>query len=487
MKEKNRYMFKWLNKTLIFISLLTVIFCILIALDYTPYLRGPAPYPPDWQWEYLFVNTYSRIWLPILVFICGILIIFLINRFNKFNTRIILFLLILFCFCMEISLLYFSRAGIFVLIHRIINPELNGYFTASLSIDNLYVFLNKYEQSVLSLPMHAQGHPPGAILFFYSINYIAQIFSHVPSILVNISPQTTDVKHVWEMLRVNERIGVIISTILIPLLSSFVVIPIYYLGKITYSQRTGIVASLLYILLPSTMLFLPINDVFLSLFPLFSIILLLIGFKKNNIIYPLLSGIVFYSGLFFSLSILPTSIIILFVLLWYREKSKKTLIKIFEISLLPFIVGLILLPTFLYLFFDFNSISLTKTLLSGLPDKREYNIWVLYNLYDFFIFAGVPVLFIFIFSTYESIKNYINNKQINYFIFAFLCMILLLNFSGTVRGEVARIWLPFYPFLVLPVAQYLITNKIPTYQLLLIFILQFIQIIIMTEYWVTLW
>ena len=64
-----------MNKLLLILSaLLTIVFVVAVALNLSPYLRGPAPYFPDWQWEYNFVNTYSNIWLPILT--AGIIITF---------------------------------------------------------------------------------------------------------------------------------------------------------------------------------------------------------------------------------------------------------------------------------------------------------------------------------------------------------------------------------------------------------------------------
>ena len=49
----------------LFISFFTLLFCIVIAFDIIPFFRGPAPYPPDWQWEYVFTNTIHKIWVPI--------------------------------------------------------------------------------------------------------------------------------------------------------------------------------------------------------------------------------------------------------------------------------------------------------------------------------------------------------------------------------------------------------------------------------------
>jgi hypothetical protein len=70
----------------------------------------------------------------------------------------------------------------------------------------------------------------------------------------------------------------------------------------------------------------------------------------------------------------------------------------------------------------------------------------------------------------------------------FIGMLLLLDISGTVRGEVARIWIPFYPFLVIILASF-VTKQIKLGKKLFVWLLcwQFIQILVMQEFWVMLW
>src|SRR5205809_720963 len=46
---------------------ISLLFLILIGFDVFPFLRGPAPYPPQWQWPYLVSNTLSKLWAPLLI------------------------------------------------------------------------------------------------------------------------------------------------------------------------------------------------------------------------------------------------------------------------------------------------------------------------------------------------------------------------------------------------------------------------------------
>lgn len=452
-----------MNKTIVIVTtIILLIFIFLIGLDVFPFLRGPAPYPPDWQWPYQFKNTLNKIWLPFLI-IFGILAAgwYLENKTEKKIEKkqwAILVGLILLSFIFQFSILFFSRSGIFVLLHRIINPYLNGYFTTSLPITNIAYFLQTYNQKVLSFYMHATGHMPGSILFFWVINKVVYYLPFLNNLSSNFSPSHTDVRLIWNSLQPYEKTGAVLSAFFIPLLSSLSLAPLYFIAKHLYGIRTAIRASFLYMVIPSLVLFIPISDVF---FPIFFLVSFFYFLKKNYF----LSGVIFSLGLFFSLSLLP----LLFIFILIDRKN-----------VIQFLTGLVTLPVFLFLFFQFNMIEVSRTLMKGLPVNRSYPVWVFYNLYDFFIFSGIPILVLFIIALIKR------TEDILFWAFAF--MILALNFSGSVRGETGRIWIPFVGPLILVVANFL-TNKLKFSKNIFLYLvfLQAIQILTMQEFWVTLW
>lgn len=476
------------------ILVISAIFFTSIAFDITPFLRGPGPYPPDWQWAYYFVNTLDKIWAPFIVILSmALFVVFLSKRNNIWiekNEKKILFFLVMASIFFQASILFFGRAGIAVLLHRIINPELNGYFTASLFVDDLGDFLHVYSQNVLLLPMHAQGHPPGAILFFWFINKIALFFPSLGELMNNISPAHEDVRLLWLSLAPHQKLGAVISIIVIPFISSLIILPIYFLGKYVYDLRIGLRAALLYIFVPSVTLFLPINDVFISIFPIFSLLIFIKGLNKENKFYIFISGIIFFIGIFFSISMLPLAIVFL-VLFILSFLNKRALISSNSLQLgASFLLGLALFPFLLFIFFEFNFIELVKVLMSGLPESRSYSIWLFYNLYDFFTFAGIPLLIIFAYMTKNLLTNISKNKlgKTDHLFLSFFVMLFLLDLSGAVRGEVGRIWLPFIPVFVLTVSNYATrVIKISQRGFLIILLLQAVQIIVMQEFWVPLW
>ncbi len=480
-------MAKPIKNYFIYISLTFLIFIIAIAFNISPYLRGPGPYPPDWRWAYLFANTIYKIWAPLIILVViGILIKIVEELEFKTlikNTKIIVVLFIISSFLFQISIVYFSRSGIGVLLHRIIDPNLNGYFTTSLHITNINTFLSGYSQNVLSFSMHAQGHPPGAILLYYLLNQIFSHFTLFNKFVTSIHIQHQDVNIVWSNLNTSQKSTAIFSMILIPFLSSLVLIPIYLSTKALYDIKTALRAVQLYIFIPSIVLFIPINDVFLPLFTMFSFTLLIFGLKSQKSYLVFLSGIIFSLGLFFSISILPVLLIMfLFLYLFNYKKS-------IAAGLVFYVAGLLVVP-FILLLNAIDPLKMFLVLMSGLPKGRKYSTWIVYNIYDFYIFSGIPVLVLFFIYLCNSCKQLFKKKilRVDLLFLSFILMVVLLDVSGSVRGEAARIWIPFYSFLVIIISKFITQDlQINKKYFMFLILLQCIQIIVMQEFWVTLW
>lgn len=489
-------MLKHLYKgNLTWIILVTILFLAAIGFDISSFLRGPAPYPPEWQWTYLFINTLDRIYLPI-IFISILIVLFWFSEKKKGffvkHTKLLLVSIIILSFLFQISVQFFSRAGVPVLIHRIINPELNGYFTAALPIQNAGDFLNTYNQNILKFVYHAKSHPPGAILLFFFIKQLISAFPVLGNIASSFSPTHADVKLIWEALLPSERATAIFSAFLIPFLSVLSVIPLYYSSKILYGAKTALRSVFLFVFIPSVVLFLPINDSFLHIFAITAFFFMLKGIKQKKLLYVSLSGLTLFLGVFFNLSLLPLVILLGTFFLFTKYKVKKLQFKDLLKSGLAFSLGFILLPFLLYITLYFDFIEMLRIIMGSVPDihTRSYKIWIFYNLYDFFIFSGIPITIAFFLCIKQLFLNICAKrwKYIDYVVTAFLFMLILLNFSGSIRGETGRILVIFMPFMALIAANFATNNlKFTTRQFGIFLALQALQILVMQEFWVMLW
>lgn len=484
------------NRTFIwFVTAATLLFCLAIGVDLSPYLRGPSYYPPEWRWEYWFENTLGRIYAPLLV-IGAIAIVYRWVEKKKTITRTSLVLFfaatILLFFCLQFAVLYFSRSGIGVVIHRIINPELNGYFTAALTITSLPEFLRNYNTLMLDFVYHAKAHPPGAILFFYYIDQLMQFFPALGNWAMQQVPSRPDVLADWQPLVASQKATVFASALIIPLLSGFSMIPLFFTAKLLYGVKTALRSVFVLAVIPSLLFFIPINDAFLHVFTITAFCFFVYGLRNNSPLLLVGAGATIFLGVFFNLSLLPVLVLFFaYFLLHEYTLLKKQFVTFFKKGLY-FLLGLFFPFLLLFVVFQFNFIMMTATIMKYVPDvhTRSYLIWIVYNLYDFFIFAGIPVLIVY----FMAIKNMVgivikkSVKHADLLLIAFTLMIVIVNFSGSVRGETGRIWIPYIPFLVLIVTGFMTkTLHLSTKQFVIIVGLQALQLLVMQEFWVMLW
>jgi hypothetical protein len=483
---------KWIISFVIFTS---VIFLVLIAFDVSPLLRGPGVYPPDWRWPYQFsINTLPKIWAPLSLI--AILLLF-INKFDrKDNTnnnnekRMVIFLLI-WTYCFIFAVLFFSRSGVFVLIGRVINPGANGQFTASLNIPNIFTYLANFNHIVPGLTMHAKSHPPGGVVLFWIINWFFSLFP-MQTYITYIIPATNGVTKIWISLLPNQRIAAIFSSALIPFFLTLPIIPIYILGKMTFNVRVALRSAVVYATVPSVIFFVPLLDAFYTVFPIVSLILLIKGVNNRRFRMLFLSGIVLGVGLFFSLSIAPFLLfyfIILAMLLFRRQNLGISVSNIIK-KYLTLILGIAIIFLLLFIFSHINMYAIFDAVLTKGMYKRAYYPWVFYNLYDFFVFAGIPVLIAFLFLIKESIRQLSVSKIIkeNYLLIPFVITLAAVDILGLVRGEAGRIFLIFIPILTIVIARFLTDRvKLSTGFFIIFIFVQLIQVLVMQTFWIMLW
>lgn len=464
----------------------------LVGFDVSPFLRGPAPYFPDWRWTYQFTNTLTKLWAPILSLTALMAFVSFAQTKEKqfvFHEKKYLLLLVFIAMLFQMSVIYYSRAGLGVFLHRIINPGINGYFTASLNIKNVGDFLSGYQSNLGHYPMYAKFHPPGSILIFWLIGQFVHFFSSQTNFSLNISFVHGDVKILWDSLLPFQKLTALMSGYLIVIFTALTIFPVYFLAKLLYSTKTAIRVSFLYVFIPSVTLFLPLNDTFFPFFSAFALYLLIKGVKEKRKIDMLFSGVILFIGAFFTLTILFLLSVFALIYLFYEWRSLFS--KEYIHLGIFFILGFIVLPILLYFLFGFNSIAVVSTIMGyhrQVVSYRQNPLWLIYNFYDFFVFLGLPLLSVFFVMVWQTIINSFLKKPLDYLFVSFCIMTLILDFLGTTNGEVGRVWLPFIPLILPPLGNYLTDGlKFSQKQFLFFILLQGIQVILLQTFWVTVW
>lgn len=465
----------------------------LIAINFSPFLRGPGPYPPQWRWPYLFSNTLTRIWFP------GIMTLVIVSAATQLEKRkklithhplLSLSLVILMGYIFQLSILYYSRAGILVLIHRTINPLISGYFATAVSIHSLPIFFKTFDSQVGNYPMYARFHPPLADLFFSPLLFLSQFLSPLFSFITNHTPSHADVAKYWLSFTASQRTAVLLASFGIPLLAELAVIPIFWLVKQITDQLTAFRASLLFILIPSIILFSPLNDVLMPLITATSLYLFYLGFEKRNRLAIFLSGLILFTGVLSTLTFLSVFPFFFFLFL-FRYFNR---LKPYEHSkaILFFVLGLLILPVALLLFFHYNFLHSLLTLLTyheAVEIHRSYLKGLFYAPYDFLLFLGLPISIYLLGGIPILFKKGWNNKKTiaGALTLSLWLMVLLSTLSGSVRVESARIWTPYIPLALVVAVLEMKRRKITTNQVAILLLLMVIQVIVFQTVLVTVW
>jgi hypothetical protein len=242
------------------------------------------------------------------------------------------------------------------------------------------------------------------------------------------------------------------------------VFPIYRFGKRLHGPELALASSAIFLVIPSMTLFSPQMDQFFALFAVSAVATFYYALEDGDWRHSAASGFLMFLGLFFSLGILALLPIMLclFVRAYLAEKAsgqhgrkeRKTwsLVQIALAFVLGFSIPYIL--SLLVLKFD-----LLRVFTTILADQRKFNVtqhrtystWLVYNLYDFFVFLGVPIGVLLAKRIYTFLKNVREGleKEANLFLVALVVSLVVLDFSGVTRGEVARMWIFLMPFFVM--------------------------------------
>lgn len=473
------------NKTFTYVVLISLFFLLALVFDLSPYLRGPAPYPPEWRWPYLYVNTLAKLWLPLLL---TIFLLFLthitenmkLKKIIKNEKRIIAAFILAFFF-FQMSFIYYDRGGLRAFFFKVAHPGMNGYFTTSLTIPDLRTFLKEYPNRVKKYPQHAHGHPPGVTLYFYAINNTIARFPQLKVLVNSVKPKRDDMQILWSSLKWNEKIGAIISGYILAFLSLLALPFIYIVGKSIYGIKVGMRAMILYGFIPSVSLFIPLPDALFAIFSILSFLFLSKGIKENKLRPLLIAGIILSIGIFFSLSLLPVLLLFICYIIFTQKKlvERNTTAKLFLFS-----VG-ILIPFFSLFLLDYDSLAAAQTIIKNGTYGSTYLLWLFYSPYDFFMFAGIPLFIFFLLQIKQSLFLIYTRvrKNIDKLFISFLLVLLAVNITGASRTETGRIWLPFIPFLVIIVTNFLTNErKISDHKFKLLLILEVLHIFIYRTY-----
>lgn len=499
------------NHSSIILMFLMLIVTLLILVGVSKNILRPGTVEGEWGWEYRPVPLGPKTIAPITIFALLVVYLFALLRSrlylkNKLYEIFCLTFLGLLGYLLIISMASLMKIGLDEVPLITINEIHTSYFLDAAKVGSMTEFLGTFHLRMPTLLCHSKTHPPGPIVFYWLILSLLRIAPAVSSFILKLgSGLHLNLEYIANSLRtsgINPTHEVLSSAIasgfVLPLIASMTIFPIYFFGKRLYGPELALTSSVIFLVIPSMTQFSPQMDQLFSLFAVSTVAAFYYALEDRDWRYSAASGFLMFLGLFFSLGILALLPIMLCLYVraylaekatgWYGREERRT--RFVVQNGLVFILGFSIPYVLSLLVFEF---SLLRVFAAILADQRRFNVtqhrtystWLVYNLYDFFVFLGVPVSMLLAKRIYNFLKNVQHEiqKQTNLFLVALIASLAILDFSGVTRGEVARMWIFLMPLVVLAGAPGLQSagdgeKSLNTRLLLVTLLMQFFSIIV---------
>ena len=450
---------------LVLLAAMTLLLVGLIITDVWPGLRGPAPGTSEWYWPY-WRHPAGR-WWPVLLAAAAVLGLaawwFRAAPDDRRRDRWALAGLVVAAFGLQVALVYAARPGVQAeLVDRALSVRASGYFWTAANIEELGGTLRNYPAAMPQFESeHAQTHPPGLV----AANWLTIAgLARLPGLAEPLAALVWPLRCI-DLWLLNQPAAVPAALWVwawLPLVvGALAGLPGYALARQLFPPPAARVAAVVVATLPGLLLFAPQSDQFFVPLTLTTVWALHVGLARRS------AGWLGAAGLLLSLSSFLTlgNAALLVVLLayglgywavglggWPRPGEGLRWLLAFGLGAAAFWLGY-------WLGWGVPPWAVAQAGLAAhytlVTSQRNYGWWLAYNLVDLLTFVGLPVVAGFLVAIVGGARRPGRRTAAWVLAVAVLLLLLLLDLSGSTRGEVGRLWLFFTPLIGLLGAGYL--------------------------------
>jgi len=436
----------------------------LIALDVPGGLRGPE----GWQWARRPLEDPRGLLAVLVAFVAlvGVAAGIRLRWGSRRNvTRVpSLIAAVILVFVQMVLLTAVEPGGLSNLPRRVLDPSFTSYHTIARDVGDRHEFLRDYARLQSRFPVHGPSQPPGRVLFFDAVNRWASAPGRTSAIL-GIGERLGGVPEGPARTTDGQRAGALVAAWLLLGIGALCLVPLVVLvgGR---SDPAGVAATVLLTgCLPSVLLFTPQTDHLLLLLTLTAAAFLVEAMRYASrawaLILSLAAGVTAGACLFVSLTALAAlfawalALAGMLAAAWRRGVPMPKPAKIAGIAAAG-LVGLATVPVAMALAgMDwpavvrecFAAAHRVQVLVQG----RDYATWVRWNLWDFALFLGPPLVLAWLARIPAELRTLraggVTSPEIPFGL-ALLVAVLVLDLSGTILGETGRIWMFLMPLAV---------------------------------------
>ncbi len=445
----------------------------LIVGDGLPQLRGPAPETSEWYWPYL-LRPLER-WWPAVVAALGLWLVsswwLWPEKVGRWQNGTALTSLVIASFGLQVAVIHADQADVSAaLVERTLSNLASGFFEPAAEIGDMNYALRNYAALMPTFASeHAQTHPPGYIVANWAtVQGLARVPVAAEAMARFIRPlRCTDL---WLLDRPPEVAAALGIWALLPLLAAALTfLPAFWLSQELLVGRAQRLAVVLAASLPALLLFAP------KTVQLYAPLALLLFWFYHTGLRQRSPGRLLVAGLLLSvltfLSLGNAALVLLVAVyagLWMwvpAEMLAQTRLQPqswagIAKQALAFGLGAASLWLLLWVMWGTAPWEIASVGLGQhyelVTTLRRYDWWVVWNLIDLLVFSGWPLFLGFLGSLWLAWRLAHEGKAtaVELLSVGLLILIVVIDLSGSTRGEVGRIWLFFMPLLAFPAARF---------------------------------
>jgi methylthioxylose transferase len=436
----------------------TFIFLALLVVDAYPGLRGGA----GWRWPYQQPEHWPAVVILALVVIVYLLGLVMLRQSAAAPMPTLTWIIL------SGAALGFAAAGIqsgnsaFTLFTRTVSPVQTG--ASIIAVRELAA--NGVRQSLGDWPRIMREAHDANIIHFTTSPPGQPLIHHTAALLIRDLPGAKDLSMALRQFQCTdpvvmaytrgELISVALVGMLMPLWATLAAVPIYFAAMhLIGDTQAALRMASWWPLVPSVLMFTPTWNTLYPALAAGSFALLLTGIKQDGWRQSALivgAGLLMSAATFLNFAVMPVLLIFgLFVLLthWLPERRTRHTLMIG----LWFGLGLLSLWIIYWSLTGLTPLdlaSVTADQHSELVAGRDFLAWLILHPYDVLMFTGWPLVALFVAGMIYAIKrDATRNSQVMTLGLSLLITIILVDLTGAVQGENARIMSYYAPFILL--------------------------------------
>jgi len=410
----------------------TLLVLVAARSDFWPGLRGPAPYPPEWQWGFEPKRVDARGLAPVVLLAAGLLGLVALSRraASARWSRVGLLAGATFLgWGWQLALLDLEPAGAAAeLERRTVSGSFTSHFKVAAGVEDAGDFLSRHHELLPHFrhgALHSATHPPGPVLYYLG--------------LLRLAPR---VPWAAEAFGGPHRAAAIVGGALLGLLGAAACFPAAALaGAIGAGTAASLRAGVLWTLVPGLCLMAPELDQAVAL-PVAGAVAMIAAAVTSNAGRPfsraVAAGLLTGAAAFFSygapLLVALGALAVIAPALGTREARPRAALVAAVAAAVA--VACFLLPALL----GHHPLASAATALAihreQFTARRSYAVWLPFNLIDIAVFLGVPVVLLGAWGPRTPFRLTAAGG------------VLALVASGLIRGEMGRILVPLMPVLL---------------------------------------